>query len=156
MNRCSASFFPFLATCLLAISLLAFSVLPALAQDIDPSLVPARQLPKAALLGRMVVQQPPVILLNGQAAQLSPGARIRSADNTLAMSGALIGQVLPVKYLLDSTGLVQQVWILTDNEVRASRKGFSLSNFLFGSGAATGPVDDGNTPFNQLPRFPGQ
>ena len=147
MNRCTPS--------LLAVTLTALTCLAAHAQDIDPSLVPARQLPKAALLGRLVVQQPPAVLLNGQAAQLSPGARIRSMDNTLAMSGALIGQVLPVKYLLDSTGLVHQVWILTPDEVRASRKSFSLSNFLFGS-STTGPVDDGNTPFDQLPRFPNQ
>ena len=148
MNRCT--YF------LLASVLAASASLTAYAQDIDPSLVPARQLPKAALLGRMVVQQPPAVLLNGQPAQLSPGARIRSMDNTLAMSGTLIGQVLPVKYLLDSTGLIQQVWILTPDEVRASRKSFSLSNFLFGSDTATGPVDDGNTPFDQLPRFPNQ
>ena len=148
MNRCTSS--------LLAVTLTALTCLAAHAQDIDPSLVPARQLPKAALLGRLVVQQPPVIELNGQPGQLSPGARIRNTDNTLAMSGTLIGQVLPVKYLLDSTGLVQQVWILTPEEARASRKSFSLSNFLFGSGTATGPVDDGNTPFDQLPRFPNQ
>ena len=148
MNRCTSS--------LLAVTLTALTCLAAHAQDIDPSLVPARQLPKAALLGRLVVQQPPAVLLNGQAAQLSPGARIRGTDNTLAMSGTLIGQVLPVKYLLDGTGLIQQVWILTDEEVRASRKSFSLSNFLFGSDTATGPVDDGNTPFDQLPRFPNQ
>ena len=148
MNRCTSS--------LLAVTLTALTCLAAHTQDIDPSLVPARQLPKAALLGRLVVQQPPVVLLNGQPAQLSPGARIRSADNSLAMSGTLIGQVLPVKYLLDSTGLIQQVWILTPDEVRASRKSFSLSNFLFGSDTATGPVDDGKTPFDQLPRFPNQ
>ena len=148
MNRCTASF--------LALTLTVFACLSAQAQDIDPSLLPARQLPKNALLGRLVVQQPPVVLLNGQPAQLSPGARIRSMDNMLAMSGTLIGQVLPVKYLLDSTGLVHQVWILTPDEVRASRKSFSLSNFLFGSGTSTGPVDDGNTPFDQLPRFPNQ
>ncbi|MBC7547088.1 MAG: hypothetical protein H7224_00370 [Polaromonas sp.] len=153
MNRCTCTSFRSLA---LTTWLLAGSALSTHAQDIDPLLMPARQLPKAALLGRMVVQQPPVILLNGQTAQLSPGARIRNADNTLAMSGTLIGQALPVKYLLDSTGLVQQVWILTDIEVRASRKSFSLSNFLFGSGGATGPVDDGKTPFDQLPRFPNQ
>ena len=148
MNRCTSSF--------LAVTLTAMTCLSAHAQDMDPSLVPTRQLPKTALLGRLVVQQPPVVLLNGQPAQLAPGARIRSMDNTLAMSGTLIGQVLPVKYLLDSTGLVHQVWILTPDEVRASRKSFSLSNFLFGSGTSTGPVDDGNTPFDQLPRFPNQ
>ena len=65
-------------------------------------------------------------------------------------------QVFPVKYLLDSSGLVNQAWILTADEVRASRKSFSLRNFLFGSDTATGPVDDGKTPFDQLPRFSNQ
>ncbi len=71
-----------------------------------------------ALRGVLVVTQPPEILLNDQPARLSPGARIRGRNNLLVLSGALIGQPLQVRYLLDTSGLVHEVWILTDAELQ--------------------------------------
>ena len=154
MNRCTVKLMAVLAlSTALAIASMAVQ---AQAQDEEASLLVTRDLPKAALLGRLLVQQPPDVMLNGQPTRLAPGVRIRDENNQIAMSGALMGQAFPVKYLLDSSGLVSQAWILTANEVRASRKSFSLRNFLFGSDAATGPVDDGKTPFDQLPRFSNQ
>jgi hypothetical protein len=154
MNRCIFKFRALMAGATIAAAAIASP--SAHAQDADASVLVTRDLPKAALLGRMLVQQPPDVLLNGQPTRLAPGARIRDENNQIALSGALMGQAFPVKYLLDSSGLVSQAWILTADEVRASRKGFSLSQFLFGSDTATGPVDDGKTPFDQLPRFPNQ
>ena len=154
MNRCIAKLMAALTLSTgLALASLAVQAQP---QDDEASLLVTRDLPKAALLGRLLVQQPPDVMLNGQPARLAPGVRIRDENNQIAMSGALMGQVFPVKYLLDSSGLVSQVWILTTDEVRASRKSFSLRHFLFGSDTATGPVDDGKTPFDQLPRFSNQ
>ena len=154
MNRCIAKL---MATLTLSTGLaLASLAVQAQPQDDEASLLVTRDLPKAALLGRLLVQQPPDVMLNGQPARLAPGVRIRDENNQIAMSGALMGQVFPVKYLLDSSGLVSQAWILTTDEVRASRKSFSLRHFLFGSDTATGPVDDGKTPFDQLPRFSNQ
>ena len=154
MNRCIAKLMAALTLSTgLALASLAVQAQP---QDDEASLLVTRDLPKAALLGRLLVQQPPDVMLNGQPARLAPGVRIRDENNQIAMSGALMGQVFPVKYLLDSSGLVNQAWILTADEVRASRKSFSLRNFLFGSDTATGPVDDGKTPFDQLPRFSNQ
>lgn len=154
MNRCIAKLMAALTLSTgLALASLAVQAQP---QDDEASLLVTRDLPKAALLGRLLVQQPPDVMLNGQPARLAPGVRIRDENNQIAMSGALMGQVFPVKYLLDSSGLVSQAWILTADEVRASRKSFSLRNFLFGSDTATGPVDDGKTPFDQLPRFSNQ
>ena len=154
MNRCTVKLMAVLAlSTALAIASMAVQ---AQAQDEEASLLVTRDLPKAALLGRLLVQQPPEVMLNGQPTRLAPGVRIRDENNQIAMSGALMGQAFPVKYLLDSSGLVSQAWILTADEVRASRKSFSLRNFLFGSDAATGPVDDGKTPFDQLPRFSNQ
>ena len=154
MNRCTVRLMAVLAlSTALAIASMAVQ---AQAQDEEASLLVTRDLPKAALLGRLLVQQPPDVMLNGQPTRLAPGVRIRDENNQIAMSGALMGQAFPVKYLLDSSGLVSQAWILTADEVRASRKSFSLRNFLFGSDAATGPVDDGKTPFDQLPRFSNQ
>ena len=154
MNRCTIQFKSVVAIALAACGFAASFA--AHAQNGDPSLLITRELPKAALLGRMLVQQPPDVMLNGQPTRLAPGARIRDENNQIAMSGALMGQAFPVKYLLDSSGLVSQAWILTAGELQASRKPFSLANFLFGSTATTGPVDDGKTPFDQLPHFPNQ
>ena len=157
MNRCTVKFIAALAVAtLLAAAPFAVRAQNSQGDDGDASLLVTRNLPKAALLGRLLVQQPPDVLLNGQPTRLAPGARLRDENNQIAMSGALMGQAFPVKYLLDSSGLISQAWILTADEVRASRKRFSLADFLFGSGTATGPVDDGNTPFDQLPRFPNQ
>ena len=154
MNRCIAKLMAALTLSTgLALASLAVQAQP---QDDEASLLVTRDLPKAALLGRLLVQQPPDVMLNGQPTRLAPGVRIRDENNQIAMSGALMGQVFPVKYLLDSSGLVSQAWILTADEVRASRKSFSLRHFLFGSDTATGPVDDGKTPFDQLPRFSNQ
>lgn len=75
-----------------------------------------RSFPSAALRGEVVIGQPPEILLNGQGARLSPGARIRGQNNLLQMSGALMGQTLTVHYVIGPSGLVQDLWILTDSE----------------------------------------
>ena len=53
---------------------------------------PVRNFPDSALRAKMVVVQPPEITLNGEPARLSPGSRIRSQNNTLVLSGALVGQ----------------------------------------------------------------
>jgi hypothetical protein len=75
-----------------------------------------RNFPSNALRGELTIGQPPEIMLNGQSARLAPGARIRGQNNLLQMSSALIGQNLPIHYVLGPTGLVHDVWILTDAE----------------------------------------
>ena len=76
-----------------------------------------RSFPANALRGQISFGQPPEVLVNGQPARLSPAARIRGLNNLLVMSGALMGQQnVIVNYVLDSLGLVQDVWILTDKE----------------------------------------
>ena len=80
----------------------------------------SRPFPANALRGALVITQPPEVLLNGQPARLSPGARIRGADNMLQMSGSLVGLPLRVHYTLEPSGGVHSVWILTPDE--AARK----------------------------------
>jgi acyl-coenzyme A synthetase/AMP-(fatty) acid ligase len=75
-----------------------------------------RAFPANALRGEIMVAQPPEILLNGQPARLSPGARIRGQNNLLAMSGSLAGLRLIVHYVIDSDGQVRDVWILSEAE----------------------------------------
>jgi hypothetical protein len=117
MNRCLLRPLPRFKALLLAAA--AFVLLhlaaPVLAQT--PQRLPP--IPQAAQSGVLVVTTPPDVLLNGISARLSPGSRIHGYDNMLVMSGALIGQKLTVRYLLEPLGLVHEVWILTDAEVAA-------------------------------------
>lgn len=80
-----------------------------------------RPFPGNALRGVLVVTQPPDITLNGKPDRLSPGSRIRDANNMLALSGTLIGKELVVNYTRESMGMVHDVWILTDEEARDKR-----------------------------------
>ena len=79
-----------------------------------------RPFPATALRGELMVTQAPDLQLNGEPARLSPGARIRSANNMLQMSASLTGQPLLVHYTREPSGLVHEIWILTPEE--AARK----------------------------------
>ena len=79
-----------------------------------------RPFPATALRGALVITQPPEVLLNGAPARLSPGSRIRGANNMLQLSAALAGQQLLVHYTREPSGLVHDVWVLTPDE--AARK----------------------------------
>jgi len=96
------------ATLALTASLLA--PLSALAQY-------ARVLPPNTLRGEVQFGQAPEALLNGEAIRLAPGVRIRGANNMLMLSGAVTGQTYKVNYALETSGLLKEVWILTDAEV---------------------------------------
>ena len=127
MNRCTSR--------LVASGLLAFSAalagLPAAAQDVgDPPAV--RDFPKNALRGHLVVLAPPEISMDGKPDRLAPGARLRSSDNLLLLTGQVINQNLTVNYLRDNMGLVQQVWVLTDAEAKLKRPNSPPSLFKIG------------------------
>ena len=81
-----------------------------------------RNFPASALRGTLVVTQPPVISMDGKAAQLSPGARIKGPDNLLVLSGAIVGKELLVNYTVEPHGMVHDVWILTEAEAAEKRK----------------------------------
>lgn len=76
----------------------------------------SRPFPANALRGTLVIQQPPEVTLNDQAERLSPGGRIRGADNLIQLSASLAGQRLLVHYTREPSGLVHDVWILTPEE----------------------------------------
>ncbi len=69
--------------------------------------------------GTLRITMPPEVLLNGQPARLAPGARIRNRNNLIAVSGALMGEDLPVRYTRDPLGLVFEVWVLSAAEAAA-------------------------------------
>ena len=99
--------------CVMLLAIIAATAPPAHAQL-------QRNFPATALRGELRVTLPPEALLNNRPARLAPGVRIRSADNMLLMSGAIVGVPLPVHYTLDTVGLVLDVWVLTPAE--AARK----------------------------------
>ncbi|WP_374411480.1 hypothetical protein [Hydrogenophaga sp.] len=113
MNRCSPS--PLLRRTLLALAGLGLCGV-ALAQNAP------RNFPANALRGTMVVTQPPIITMDGKAAQLSPGARIKGPGNLLVLPGTVVGQELLVNYTVEPHGLVHEVWILTEAEAAEKRK----------------------------------
>jgi len=94
---------------LLALGVSAATSLPASAQM-------QRLFPANALRGQLQLTQPPELLINGQPARLSPGARIRGTDNLFKVSGALLGSTLTVNYTLEASGAVHDVWLLTAAE----------------------------------------
>lgn len=139
--------------CLKALPLL----LPLMAAS--PKLVCAqgavREFPRSALRGVLLVTAPPAVQLDSLPDRLSPGARIRDPDNRLVLSGSLVGMRVVVNFTRDTSGLIHEVWILTEAEAAIRRERATPErNFHFQSEAETTPRDDGKTPFNKLPRWP--
>ena len=57
------------------------------------------------------------ILVDGKLARMAPGARITNRNNMLVLPGTLNG-VATTKYTLEeTTGMVMQVWLLTEQEI---------------------------------------
>ena len=132
MTRCTSPFstpsnaiFKIASCALLTGAAVLFST-HALAQQV-------RDFPATALRGKLVVQAPPQVTLDGKPDQLSPGARIRNPQNMFVMSGTLVGQTLAVNYTRESNGLIHEVWLLTPQEAavkRASAPGTSWFSFF--------------------------
>lgn len=113
-----------------------------------------RSFPTDALRGKLVVTQPPDVMLNGRPDRLSPGARIRSEKNLLVLSASLAGREQLVHFTREPNGMIHEVWILSEAEAQQPREGLTTTGTLLPSGRADRPkVDDGRTPFEQLPLF---
>ena len=141
-------------TSLLLVPLVALLTSTASAQteDFKPN---TRQFPKEARRGELVVLAAPEISLDSKPDRLSPAVRIRDINNYLVLSGTLANQRLVVNYVRDNTGLVHNVWVLNNEEIKQKMPGMPqgiLSNIrsMFET-----PVvkDDGNTPYDQLPKY---
>lgn len=98
--------------------LLAFAAtlaFPALAAE--PEREP-RPFPPNAKRGKMTPAWAPDIYIDGKLRQLSPAARIVSAENTTVTPGSLREKDILVNYTEDMNGNISQVWILTREEAR--------------------------------------
>lgn len=156
MNRCltpkSSTPRFFLKT--LGLALLGVS---ALSVNLAQAQAGVREFPASAQRGMLVVTNPPEVLINGKAARLSPGARIKGANNLLVLSSTLAGRSVLVNYRKDAQGLIHEAWILSPEEAAQERGGMeTVINFIFGSDADKAKTDAGKTPFEQSPQFPGQ
>ena len=74
-----------------------------------------RTIPKEAQRAEIRHVETMYVELNGKPLQLSPGAQIRDTHNRLVLPTSL-AEKYDVRYLLDGTGLVNRVWILTPIE----------------------------------------
>ncbi len=98
--------------CIAWFTALAFaSIPPSFAQEL-----PTRLFPKNALRGVITFGVPPEVTLNGASARLSPGARLRAANNMMVLSGTLTGSKHTVHYTLENAGLIKDLWLLRDEE----------------------------------------
>lgn len=96
----------------------AILTLPALVQaQVQTQASLPRDFPRDALRGELLITQPPEAQINGRAARLAPGARIRGHNNIMVLSGSLAGQKLLVHYTVDFHGLLKDIWILRPEEV---------------------------------------
>lgn len=114
MNRC-ISLSALARACCLAAAMTA-TAWPALAQT--DAIVSIRQFPPKAVRGTLLVVAPPEVVMDGKKDRLSPGSRIRGANNIMVMSGALVGQTVVVNYTREPTGMIHDVWILSADEIR--------------------------------------
>jgi len=95
--------------CVLALVAALVVASPATAQS-------QRAFPQNALRGAIVFGTAPEIAMNGRAARLAPGSRIRDGNNMLVVPSAVHGGKFLVHYTIDPMGLVKDVWILTPDE----------------------------------------
>lgn len=96
--------------CALALAAAAMVAAPAAAQT--------RTFPQNALRGELVITTPPEARLNDREVRLSPGARIRNAQNLFVLTNSVAGTELVVNYTLDLSGNLRDVWILSAEEAR--------------------------------------
>jgi hypothetical protein len=128
--------------------------LPVPEQIVNIGAEAGRQFPPNAQRGKLQVVQGADVLIDGKPERLSPGARIRGPQNTLVMTSSITGQELVVNFVRDTYGNLHQVWLLTALEAKQKMKrASSENNFFFSSDANKPKVDDGKTPFDQLPKF---
>jgi hypothetical protein len=95
---------------------LTFAAGALLALSAHAQLAVQRGFPATALRGTLAIVAAPEVVLNGQPARLSPGARVRDTNNLIVQSGALGNTRLVVNYTRDLDGLVREVWVLRPEE----------------------------------------
>jgi hypothetical protein len=92
-------------------------VTPPVAAQVVPAAQAVRNFPPNTLRGVMMFGEPPLVTVDGRETQLTPGTRMRDAQNQTVLSGAVSGTKQLVHYTLDLGGLqVRDVWFLSPEE----------------------------------------
>ena len=158
MNRCKGlsggPALPALFATLFAIAGLAICLaLPAQAQSTselaqtatqNEAAVGGRNFPVGTLRGRLLVVDAPEIQLDDKADRMSPGVRIRNAQNMLMTPASVVGQPLAVNYTRDVSGLVSLVWILSEAEAATARVSAEKPFLNFWPFVRSTATDDGS------------
>lgn len=134
----------------------AFLVAACLALASTAALAQVRSFPPNILRGTLEIVQPPIAKMDSKEVRLAPAARIRNTRNMIVMSGALVGERLVVNYTRDSSGLVRDVWILTEDEAALKVPSATPPGYRFESEIDPVVRDDGKIPYNRLPGLYGQ
>jgi len=134
------------------LAVLLISTASAQTEDVKPN---TRQFPKDAKRGELVMLTAPDITLDSKPDRLSPAVRIHDSHNNLVLAGTLANQKLVVNYLRDNIGLVHNVWVLNNEEIKQKMPGQPEGGLGNIRSMFETPVvkDDGKTPFNQLPKY---
>ncbi len=96
-------------------------VIATLIATMGPVRAQERVFPDAARLGWLQVGVFPEATLDGKAIRLSPGARILDESNLVVTPGSVSGR-RRVLYLVDGTGELLTVWLLTADEIRSAER----------------------------------
>ena len=75
-----------------------------------------RSIPDDAKRGAMRHLQERAVEVDGKPQRLSPGAQIRDPDNRLVLPASVAPGTI-VKYRVDDSGMIRQVWILSPREI---------------------------------------
>lgn len=81
-----------------------------------------RVFPNNTLRGKLSFGEYPAVTLNGKAATLTPGSRVRTTENLIVPAASLTGAKWLVHYTVDMGGeQVRDVWLLTPEEAAIRR-----------------------------------
>ena len=73
---------------------------------------------RAAKFGNMLVQNKTQVLIDDKAFTFAPAARIYSDRQRLIRPSSLLGEKVAVAYIVDRHNDINQVWVLTPEEVQ--------------------------------------
>jgi hypothetical protein len=83
--------------------------------QISPVAAQLRTIPKDAKLGELRYLEAMVVEIDGRPQNLAPGAQIRDPENRIVVPASLADRS-QVRYLVDGSGMVVRVWILSPRE----------------------------------------
>ena len=81
-----------------------------------PALAQLRTIPDDAKRGEIRPVREMIVEIDGDQIRLSPGAQIRNRENRIVLPVSLSPEAQLIKYLVEPSGMVRRVWILTEEE----------------------------------------